>query len=70
MRTHVLNTLSDLPLQRLPGALFHIFMAEQCLALGPAFNAFKQRARLIPCGFACGLRGIQMNMRLDKGRDD
>jgi hypothetical protein len=33
-----LNAVGDLPLQRFPGAGFHIFMAEQRLALRPALN--------------------------------
>jgi hypothetical protein len=43
-------------------------MAEQRLAFSPALNAFKQRAGLIPRRFASGLRGVEMNMRLDKRR--
>src|SRR5690606_3823370 len=41
-------------------------MAEQRLTLRPAFNPFKQRAGLVPVWLARRLRGIQVNMRLNK----
>jgi hypothetical protein len=38
-----LDTVGNLPFQRLPRARFDILMAEQRLAFGPALNAFEQR---------------------------
>ena len=64
-----LNAVSNLPLQRFPGACFHILVAEQRLALRPAFNAFEQRAGLVPVRLPRRLGGIKMNMRLDERRE-
>ncbi|MNE88672.1 hypothetical protein D3C80_1860010 [compost metagenome] len=64
----MLHAIGDLPLQRLPRALLHVFMGEQCFSLCPALNTFKQRAGLVPCRLPGGLRGIQVDMRLDKRR--
>ena len=61
-----LDPVGNLPLQRFPCARFDIFMAEQRLTLRPAFNPFKQRAGLVPVWLARRLRGIQVNMRLNK----
>ncbi|MNG82808.1 hypothetical protein D3C79_415190 [compost metagenome] len=68
MGTHVLHAVGDLPFQRLPGALFDVLMGQQCLALRPALNAFKQGAGLVPGRLSGGLGGVQMDMRLDKRR--
>ena len=64
-----LDAVGDLPLQRFPGARFHILMAEQRLALGPALNTFEQGAGLVPVWLPRRLGGIEMNMRLNKRRD-
>ena len=64
-----LNAVSDLPLQRFPGACFHVVMAEQRLALRPALNTLKQRAGLVPVRLPRRLGGIKMNMRLDERRE-
>ncbi|MNC46974.1 hypothetical protein D3C75_960130 [compost metagenome] len=69
MCANILNTVRNLPFQRLPGALFHILVRQKCFTFSPTFNAFKQSARLVPVRLARGLRSIKVNMRLNKWRD-
>ena len=45
-------------------------MGDQRLALGPAFDAFEQRAAHVPGRLAGGEGGIEVDMRLDEGRHD
>lgn len=68
MGAHILHAVGDLPLERLPGALFDVFMGQQRFTFGPALNALEQRAGLVPCRLTGGLRGIQVNMRFDERR--
>lgn len=65
---HVLHAVGDLPFQGLPGALLDVLVAEQGLALGPALDAFKQRAGAVPLRLAGGLGGVEVDVRLDERR--
>ena len=65
---HVLHAVGDLPFQGLPGALLDVLVAEQSLALGPALDAFEQRAGAVPLRLAGGLGGVEMDVRLDERR--
>ncbi len=67
MGTDELDTVGDLPLQRLDGAPFHILVGQHCLALGPAFDPLEQGAGEVPARLARRLGGIEMDVRFDKG---
>ena len=57
-------------LQRLAGAADHIVVAQGCLALGPAFNAFKQGAALVPARLPGGHGSVEMDVWLhERGCD-
>ncbi len=67
--TDKLDAVGDLPLQRLDGALFHILMGQQRLALGPALDPLEQGAGEVPARLARRLGGIEVNVGFDKGSD-
>ncbi|MNH12905.1 hypothetical protein D3C79_724590 [compost metagenome] len=67
--TDELDSVGDLPFQRLDGAPFHILVGQQRLALGPALYPLEQGAGQVPARLTRGLGGIEVNMGLDKGRD-
>ncbi|MNE15925.1 hypothetical protein D3C80_1088510 [compost metagenome] len=45
-----------------------VFMGGDFLALSPAFDAFEQGTAHVPPGFAGSQCGVEVDMRLDKGR--
>lgn len=66
---HELDAVGNLPFQCLDGALFHILMGQQRLALGPTLDPLEQGAGEVPARFTGRLGGIKMDVRLDKGGD-
>lgn len=67
MGTDKLDAVGNLPFQCLDGALFHILMGQQRLALGPTLDPLEQGAGEVPARLASRLGGIEVNVRFDKG---
>ena len=71
MGTDVLDAVSGKQFQCLGGAVDDVLMAQGCLALGPAFNAFKQGAAFVPARLPGCHGGVKMNVWLhERGCDE
>ena len=70
VRAHMLDAMVDQHVDGLLGAGLGVFMGDQRLALGPAFDALEQRAAHVPGRLAGCERGIEVDVRLDEGRHD
>ncbi|MNF84315.1 hypothetical protein D3C84_666690 [compost metagenome] len=65
---HMLDAVGGEGLDGFLGAGLGVFLGDRHLALAPAFDAFEQRAAHVPARFACGERGVEVDVRFDEGR--